>query len=147
MLKCWRDILGYQVFVKDKWKSFQVAGWGGYVLKEKLKSIKVALKDWHTTYVQNLPSRIESKKARLATLDTKGEEEDLSEAELAELHGVTSDIHSLSRLHASISWQQSRSLWLKEGDANSKYFHSVLASRRRGNAIFVIQADGATLEG
>ncbi|GAU40818.1 hypothetical protein TSUD_398020 [Trifolium subterraneum] len=46
-----------------------------------------------------------------------------------------------------ISWQQSRSKWLKEGDANSKYFHSVLAGRRRGNAITVIQAYGVTVEG
>jgi hypothetical protein len=46
--------------------------------------IKAALKDWHTTHAQNLPSRIESKKAWLAALDQKGEEEDLSEAELAE---------------------------------------------------------------
>ncbi|MCI21173.1 cysteine-rich receptor-like protein kinase, partial [Trifolium medium] len=43
--------------------------------------------------------------------------------------------------------QQSRSLWLKEGDANTKYFHSVMASRRRGNAISSIQVDGVTLEG
>ncbi|MCI75652.1 endonuclease/exonuclease/phosphatase family protein, partial [Trifolium medium] len=77
--------------------------------------------DWHTTHAQNFPSRIESLKVRLAALDQKGEEEVLSEAEIAELHGVTSDIHSLSRMNASISWQQSRSLWLKEGDANSKY--------------------------
>ncbi|CAJ2641323.1 unnamed protein product [Trifolium pratense] len=109
--------------------------------------IKVALRDWHLAHAQNIPSRIVSLKFRLSALDEKGEEDDLSEAELAELHGVSYDIHSLSKLHASISWQQSRSLWLKEGDANSKYFHSVLASRRRRNAISVIQVDGVTVEG
>ncbi|MCI57045.1 endonuclease/exonuclease/phosphatase family protein, partial [Trifolium medium] len=85
------------------------------------------------------PSRIESLKDRLSALDQKGEEDDLSEAELLELHGVTSDIHSLSRMNTSICWQQSRSQWLKEGDVNTKFFHSVLASRRRGNAISSIQ--------
>ncbi|PNX70138.1 cysteine-rich receptor-like protein kinase, partial [Trifolium pratense] len=147
MLKCWRDVPGYKLFVKDKWNSFQVNGWGGYVLKEKLKMIKAALKDWHIAHVQNLPSRIESLKDRLSVLDQKGEEEDLSGIELDELHGVTADIQSLSRLHTSISWQQSRSRWLKEGDANSKFFHSVLAGRRRRNAISVIQVGGVTLEG
>ncbi|CAJ2643991.1 unnamed protein product [Trifolium pratense] len=147
MLKCWKDIPGYKAFVREKWNSFQVDGWGGYVLKEKLKMIKVALRDWHLAHAQNIPSRIDSLKFRLSALDEKGEEDDLSEAELAEFHGVLYDIHSLSKLHASISWQQSRSLWLKEGDANSKYFHSVLASRRRRNTISVIQVDGVTLEG
>ncbi|MCH96939.1 endonuclease/exonuclease/phosphatase family protein [Trifolium medium] len=90
---------------------------------------------------------MESLKVRLSALDQKGEEEVLFEAELAKLHGVTSDIHSLSRMNASISSQQSRSLWLKEGDANSKYFHSVLAGRRRGNALSVIQVSEVTLEG
>ncbi|MCI59547.1 endonuclease/exonuclease/phosphatase family protein, partial [Trifolium medium] len=66
------------------------------------------------THVQNLPSRIESLKDRLSVLDQKGEEEVLSEAELEELHGVTLDIHSLSRMNASVSWQQSHALWLKE---------------------------------
>ncbi|GAU27940.1 hypothetical protein TSUD_146550 [Trifolium subterraneum] len=90
MLKCWNLVPGYNKFVRDKWNSFQVNGWGGFVLKEKFKMIK-------------------------------GEENILSEAELEELHG--------------------------EGDANSKYFHSVLASRRRGNAISYIVVDGVTVEG
>ncbi|GAU34888.1 hypothetical protein TSUD_144190 [Trifolium subterraneum] len=147
MLKCVKDILGYNLFVRDKWNSFHIDGWGGFLLKEKLKMIKAALKDWHLAHTQNLPSQIDSLKTQLSALDLKGEEEDLTEAELVELHGVTFDIHSLSRLHASVCWQQFRSRWLKEGDANSKYFHSVLASRRRGNVISSIMVNGVSLEG
>ncbi|CAJ2662016.1 unnamed protein product [Trifolium pratense] len=147
MLKCWKDVPGYHSFVREKWNSFQVDGWAGHVLKEKFKLIKAGLKEWHRVHTHNLPSRIESLKARLAALDEKGEEEVLSEEELTEFHGVSLDIQSLSRMHASISWQQSRSLWLKDGDANSKYFHSVLASRGRRNAMSVVQVDGITIEG
>ncbi|CAJ2678325.1 unnamed protein product [Trifolium pratense] len=147
MLKCWKDVPGYHSFVQEKWSSLQIDGWGGYVLKEKLKLIKAGLKEWHMAHTQNLPSRIDKLKARLSALDVKGEEEALSDEELVELQGVSVDIHSLSRLHASISWQQSRSLWLKDGDANSKYFHSVLASRHRRNALSVIQVEGVTIEG
>jgi hypothetical protein len=34
---------------KDQWHSFNVQGWGGYVLilKEKFKLIKGSLKKWH----------------------------------------------------------------------------------------------------
>ena len=66
----------------------------------------------------NLSGRISTLKEKQLALDGKGEEEDLSEDELSELHGITSDIHSLSRLNTSICWQQSRLCWLREGDAN-----------------------------
>jgi hypothetical protein len=46
----------------------------------------------------NLPSRIDSLKSCLSFFDLQGEEDTLSEAELEDLHGVMSDIHSLSRL-------------------------------------------------
>jgi hypothetical protein len=82
MLKCWRDVPGYSKFVKEKWESLRVDGWGGFVLKEKLKLMKGALKEWHSTHSQNLSCRIDSLKVRLAGLDLKGEEDALSEEEL-----------------------------------------------------------------
>jgi len=109
MLKCWQDVPGYKQFVSDKWKTLQVDGWGGFVLREKLKMIKVALKEWHAAHSKNLSGRIKSLKERQAELDGKGEVEALSALEIEELHTVSSNIHSLARVNTSIVWQQS---WL-----------------------------------
>jgi hypothetical protein len=43
-LKCWSDAPGYKQFVSNTWKSLHVEGWEGFVLKEKFKLIKSALK-------------------------------------------------------------------------------------------------------
>jgi len=44
-------------------------------------------------------------------------------------------------------WQQSRLLWLREGDANSKYFHAIMSGRRRKNAISSILVGDNLVEG
>ena len=63
-----------------------------------------------------------------------------------DLHEMSTELHSLSRVNTSISWQQSRLLWLREGDANSKYFHAIMSGRRRRNAISSILVDGNVVE-
>ena len=145
-LKCWSDTPGYKQFVRNSWKSLHIEGWGGYVLKEKFKLIKSALKGWHASHSQNLPTKISSFKDRQATLDGKGEIDALYADDCDELHEVSANIHSLSRLNTSICWQQSRNQWLREGDANTKYFHSILSTCRRHNAICSILVDGVRIE-
>jgi len=124
-----------------------VDGWGGYVLKEKFKLIKIALKEWHASHSRNLSATIDTLKDRLGDLDCKGEVEELTEAECDELHGVSENIRSLSKLNTSICWQQSRNQWLREGDANSKKFHYAMSSRRRHNALCPVLVDGVMIEG
>jgi len=147
MLKCWADFPGYDAFVRETWSSLQVSGWGGYVLKEKLKLMKLALKDWHQRHSQNLPARILTLKDKIASLDLKGESTALSDGEIQELHGLSENLFSLSRINSSICWQQSRVQWFKEGDANSKKFHQVMSSRRSRNAIPCFLVNGALVEG
>ena len=86
-------------------------------------------------------------KERQAALDSKGEEAELSEEEIGNLHDISMDIHSLSRLNTSICWQQSRLMWLRDGDANSKFFHYVLAGRRRHNSLSSIMVNREVVEG
>jgi hypothetical protein len=58
MLKCWQELSGYKQFVLENWHSYQITGWGGFVLREKLKLIKSALKEWHSLHVRNIPGKI-----------------------------------------------------------------------------------------
>ena len=55
--------------------------------------------------------------------------------EVEELHGLFEELFSLSRINTSICWQRSRLQWLREGDANSKYFHGIIFGRRKSNDI------------
>ena len=45
MLKCWADLPGYDQFVREEWISYNIEGWGAFVLKERLKLLKGSLKD------------------------------------------------------------------------------------------------------
>ena len=105
------------------------------------------MKAWNASHSQNLSAKINSLKDRQTLLDAKGEFEALFGDDCDELHEVSANIHSLSRLNNSICWQQSRNHWLREGDANTKYFHSILSTRRRRNAICSILVDGVRIDG
>jgi hypothetical protein len=147
MLKSWANLPGYHEFVKDKWQSFQVHGWGGFVLKEKLKLLKGCLKEWQDHHGRNLAGRLKDVKERRLALEVKGEVEDLGVSERDELLFLSSQVFSLSRMQCSNQLQQSRLMCLKEGDANSKKIHGVLSSRRRVNTLSHIVVNDVVVEG
>jgi exonuclease III len=147
MLRCWEKFPGYTIFVRNQWNSFQVAGWGGYVLKEKFKLLKLALKDWHQQHSQNSPEKILSLTDKITTLDLKGESAVLVDEKIEELHGLSEELFSLSRINNSICWQQLRAQWLGEGDANTKFFHEIMSNRKRRNVVSSFLVNGVMVEG
>jgi len=56
-------------------------------------------------------------------------------------------LHSLSRAQTSKCWQQARLKWLQEGDANTNFFNGIMSSRRRSNAIRLLQVNDIQIEG
>jgi hypothetical protein len=147
MLKSWAELPGYKDFVKDKWRSFSICGWGGFVLKEKLKMIKNSLKEWHTSHGRNAVERLKKVKERRQILETKGESEELLEYEREEMLFLSSQVFSMSKMVCCNRWQKSSLIWLKEGDANTKFFHSVMTSRKRSNALSSVLVDDVVIEG
>jgi hypothetical protein len=83
----------------------------------------------------------------MAFLDDKGETGALLEVEVEEIHELSVKLHSLARVQNGINWQKSRMHWLQEGDANSKFFHKAMSSRRRHNAINMVHVGGINVEG
>ncbi|XP_058759958.1 uncharacterized protein LOC131633264 [Vicia villosa] len=142
MLKCWKDMQGYHNFVIKNWRDIKVQGWGMYVLKEKFKRIKEFLKEWHKNHCQNLEDKIEKEKEKLNSLEIRGESISLTEEELNVRSEISSKIYKLSNLHCSVQWQKSRSKWVKEGDSNTKYFHSYINKRRKDNEILCLDING-----
>ncbi|MCH99751.1 endonuclease/exonuclease/phosphatase family protein [Trifolium medium] len=118
MLRCWKEIEGYHAFVRNKLKEIQVEGWGGYILKEKLKRIKKDLMEWHKFHSSNLGERIQNTKEKLNSLDMKFQEIVPNENDIEERLEVIASLHKMSELESSIMWQKARLKWMKEGDAN-----------------------------
>lgn len=147
MMKCWEDMGGYAMFVKNKWKSLEVGGWKGFVLKEKLKGIKAKLKMWNKEHFGNLDSQITEAKEELNNIDLKGEAGILSKEEVNKRILCLSRIHTLSSRKCCFLWQRSRMRWLKEGDANSNFFHRCIKKRRKINEILGLNFDGSLVEG
>lgn len=94
--------LSHFCFVEDKWRSFILDGWGSYVLKEKFKLLKLALKEWHQRHSQNLPAKIETIKNKVSFFDLKGESSVLLDEEVEELHVLYEELFSLSHINTSI---------------------------------------------
>ena len=122
-------------------------GWGCFVLKQKLKMIKLSLKDWHQRHSQNMEGKISSVKNHIFFFDSKAETSKLLEEEVNEIHELSVNLHSLSRVQCSMNWQKSQLKWLQEGDENSKLFHDVMSARRRRNNIHMVNVNGVNVEG
>ncbi|KAL8508456.1 hypothetical protein ACS0TY_018907 [Phlomoides rotata] len=66
----WLSHEGLGTFVAEKWRSYNINGWGGFVLKEKLKMLKEDLKDWNQKTFGILEASIEKKTHGILILDT-----------------------------------------------------------------------------
>lgn len=143
---CWLGHPGVHKLVEKCWLENNFQGWKAFTLKEKLKLLKWELKNWNSEVFDDIDFRIHSIEKETSHLVLVAETVGLSEEEIVlrrvkfvDLRKSLNDKHSLLR-------QKSRVKWLKEGDANTSFFHTSISNRRRHNRLLAIQVEDLWIE-
>ncbi|KAK7266808.1 hypothetical protein RIF29_19464 [Crotalaria pallida] len=76
--KLWVEIDNLKKSKQQEWAKLEVQGWGAYVFKEKLKSLKEGLKQWNRDKYGALDKEIRSQVKEINALDKIEEEQELS---------------------------------------------------------------------
>jgi len=112
----WLKNREFKGVVEEAWRGHNVGGWMSFVLKEKLKVLKHKINEWNKVECGRMDDRVEVLMEQIKGLDEKGEVGGLCDAEILKARDI-------------MVVQRSHSKWLKEGDANSKFFHNCVKSR------------------
>ena len=130
------------MFLRERWPNYEVQGGGMYIFKEKLKKLKVDLKVWNKEIFGNVNQLGEGLQKRINELDIKDEENELDMYEREERRSLLADLNKNLFKQEAIWKQKARQKWLKQGDLNTKFFHTSVKWRRAKNELHGVLENG-----
>lgn len=131
--------------MSDSWSQFEVSGNKAFIIKEKLKLLKDKLRVWNKEVFGVVDLNIDKEVNELNSLDSILIE-NWDELVVAKRKEVTSKFWKDIRIKESMLFQKSRARWIREGDVNSKYFHSLLRYRRKRSFLQLLDGRGRLME-
>jgi len=140
----WEEISNsrFKVILKEKWLNYEVQGGGIFIFKEKLKKLKADLNVWNKKVFGDVNQAGVGLQTRLRELDAKDDELDLNEQEREEKRSLLIELNKNLFNQEAIAKQKARQNWLKKGDLNTKFFHSLVKWRRGKNEIHGVLENG-----
>ncbi|GAU23391.1 hypothetical protein TSUD_334390 [Trifolium subterraneum] len=142
----WIDHKKFKKVVEDSWKAQEVSGWMAFVLQEKLRGLKCCLKEWNKIEFGSMETSTRKLVDEIQVLDIKGESTGLSPHEVILRKELFIEFWKIQKLKEAAIFQRSRSKWLSQGDANSKFFHGCVVARTKRNFISALKVDNIWLE-
>ena len=110
-------------------------------MPEKLKAVKERLKSWNKSEFGLIDDNIRKLEDKIQNIDSVANSRSLEDHELQERNVAQVNLWTWLKRKESYWAQNSRSKWLKEGDRNTKYFHTMASIRKRKNTISSLLLD------
>ncbi|XP_058785957.1 uncharacterized protein LOC131660684 [Vicia villosa] len=144
----WFSLDSFLPFIEKEWKSLHIEGRGDFILKEKLRLLKDKLRRWNEEVFGRIDLEVEQgvRELNLADLTLEGEDVDYFEETLGRRKYASCRICRNMRLKENMFLQKARLKWMKEGDANSGFYHKVMKEKRSINHLGPIQVEGGMVE-
>ena len=100
-------------------------------IMENLKRCASDLSSWSPSVYGHFPKKIQSKRNALSALTQQDKNGELS----AEIRNLRRELNELLEYEELYWGQRTKAHWLKEGDRNTKFFHTHASEKRKQNTI------------
>lgn len=147
VLNCWTDSPECKQVVEEEWKNCTIDGWAGYRCKEKLKSLKLFLRDWNKNRFGNFDEQIQQEVNSIQNFDLKNEEGDWTDNDALLRADCFAKLWKLMNNRRAVTWRQKARIdWYLKGDSNTPFFHKPASFRRKRNYIEGLNIQGKWTE-
>lgn len=136
----WLSHRGCLETVKKVWRNSD-----GMMIMDKFKKVKNELKEWNSQVFGNINERIATLESEIQQWDNVANTRLLTEEEVKIRASIQLELWSWLKKQEVYWAQNSRVQWLKDGDKNTKFFHTYASLRRNRNNISSLEVDGRKL--
>lgn len=143
----WPKMESFFETVEQVWGSVPSCGNPFVVLDLKLRATAKKLKQWSDRRIGNVKLQIGIAMEVIARLDKAMDVRQLSVQEIALRRTLKKKLLGLCSLERTIARQCSRILYLREGDANTGFFHQHARHRQRRNMITTLRSGDSIFTG